>query len=697
MKVEGTQALRALAVACSAAVWLGSGSSAAAQSCPAAAPTQTIKIYNDSPVYLFPEIEVGLGTPDVWMQAECKVPNSQIGVLTYGQDKTFRFYVNPLTGIAPNASVSITVPLFTQLVATVDPTKPNQFAEWWQGQNIQIFTSPTPTPPLALANAYNGVTRPKQKPLVSAAASPVWPTCAYTPPPASPSAPPPPSTPCLLPFVSDTDGTMPKNGPSQLFEATLGARQAQPVVNDSPPNTLDETNADFDVSYVNVAYIAGAMGPYKNDQTGYIGSPMKPVDFAAKLNAFQQVTNWPKFQSTDPNIPAGQRDVQKLPSPLELIARLSGANPPADLPPVESWPTKVWASVQALRDNWNQWSQACMHSATNDQFCDAILDVRDLIDANYQSYVALFKSGRCTGTMVQKTPDRVLAHLYGWTPWVEAVEDRMGCAPTDNLLENTSDYYKNNDYAQYSRVKLEFDNLNYQNFKPGQQPKYVFNPWVSFLHSGAKYLQIPNVYAYSVDDAVGNLQAEAQGFIIDVGSLKHLENQLPAKPPINVSLGYAQTDAVRFVSYRLCRNDPSRDTKVNPLNPAFILSASDPANCPVFLIDNKPTPQTYTFTLTTPPPYTQFTAAQDKAGLPRWSNKPPYDTTHDVDCSGDGNGPPFKPSSKAWCCSKTNSRGVFAYTVPDPHSAHQALVHHVVTLPALPYDTDQEITCSKGR
>jgi hypothetical protein len=33
-----------------------------------------------------------------------------------------------------------------------------------------------------------------------------------------------------------------------------------------------------------------------------------------------------------------------------------------------------------------------------------------------------------------------------------------------------------------------------------------------------------NVYAYSVDDAVGNIQAEGTGFIIDVGDTKHLEN-----------------------------------------------------------------------------------------------------------------------------------------------------------------------------
>ena len=52
---------------------------------------------------------------------------------------TNRFYINGLTGIPPGGSVTITLPLYTQLVASVNPQSNNQYAEWWQGQNIQIF------------------------------------------------------------------------------------------------------------------------------------------------------------------------------------------------------------------------------------------------------------------------------------------------------------------------------------------------------------------------------------------------------------------------------------------------------------------------------------------------------------------------------------------------------------------------------
>jgi len=651
---------------------------AKAQNCPSQPPSQTLKIFNDSDQYIFPELETGLGTPDVWIQAICQVPNSKTGTLNYGRDKTFRFYINPEGGIAPGQSVSITIPLFTQLVATVDPTQNDQYAEWWQGENIQIFSSPTSTPPRAFTEDYKSISRTAQTALTSQAANPTFPSCSG----------------CRVQFFSDTDGTLPKNGPSQLFEATLGARQAQPVVNDSPPNSLDVTNADFDVSYVNVAYMAGAMGPYQNDQVGYVGSPMQPVQppggFRPILNQFENDFNWPRFVVTYSD--GTTERIPKLPSPLELLARLSGANPPADLDPVPQWPTNVWAPIQALRNNWASYTSSCSHSANGyTTFCDALLDVKQIVMDNYANYQSLFTStGPCKGTPVAATPDRILLHVYGWTPWTEA-KSGTGCGPAVNLLENTP-RYASNGYEKYSKVKLEFDNLEYGNYPDGA---YAFDPWVQFLH-GPKYLNIPGVYAYSVDDAVGNIQAEAEGFIIDIGSLTHLENQLPAAPPINIALGYASTDAVKFASYSVCKNEPARTKPVNPLNPAFIINANAPQNCPVYLTDNKPVQQTYTFTVTKPPPFTIFTLSQVMNGDAKWSNGPTGNTTSVIDCSGNQTTPPFQQSSKAWCCSLTSRSGVFAYSQPDPHDPHQSLTHTVVTIPALPNASSSDATCSMG-
>jgi hypothetical protein len=263
------------------------------------------------------------------------------------------------------------------------------------------------------------------------------------------------------------------------------------------------------VSYVNVAYMTGAMGPYQNDQVGYVGSPMQPVQppggFRPILNQFEKDFNWPRFVVTYSD--GTTERIPKLPSPLELLARLSGANPPADLDPVPQWPTNVWAPIQALRNNWATYTSSCSHSANGyTTFCDALLDVKQIVMDNYANYQSLFTStGPCNGTPVDATPDRILLHVYGWTPWTEA-KSGTGCGPAVNLLEETPGYHENG-YEKYSKVKLEFDKLEYGNYP---NAAYAFDPWVQFMH-GPKYLNIPGVYAYSVDDAVGNIQAEAEG------------------------------------------------------------------------------------------------------------------------------------------------------------------------------------------
>ena len=341
-----------------AAILAASCPAKAQTACPAVPPNMTIKIFNDSTdKWLFPELEVGMPNPDVWIQSICSVPNSQIPTHPYPTTITNRFYINPTTGIAPGQSVFVTLPLYTQLVATVDPTANDQYAEWWQGENIQMFVSDTSTPPESWTEFYNGTApgHTNQTPLTSLAASPTWPTCTGT-------------VACTLVFKKDPNGTLPKYGPSQLLEATLGARQAQKVVNDSPPNVLDIRNVDFDVSYVNVGYAPAAMGPFQNDQVGYVGSPMPfgtptspatPRTFQGALAQFlKDFPGWPRFVFTYAD--GTSTPIQKLPSSLELVSRFSGANAPTDLEPTQvsgvpkSWPNSYWPPMQNSSDGFRK-------------------------------------------------------------------------------------------------------------------------------------------------------------------------------------------------------------------------------------------------------------------------------------------------------------------------------------------------------
>ena len=212
-----------------------------------------------------------------------------------------------------------------------------------------------------------------------------------------------------------------------------------------------------------------------------------------------------------------------------------------------------------------------------------------------------------------------------------------------------------------------------------------------FVH-GVDYINAPNVYAYSVDDAVGNIQAEGMGFIIDVGSTQHLENQLPAAPPININLGYGGPSPVQFASYRLCKNDPSRDKPVNPHFPSFVISANNPQNCPVYLLDNKNPPQSYTFTVTQPPPFTIF---QNPAEA-QWSQQ----TAKIISCSGNTGTAPFYQSSKLWCCQQllgTSGNGVFAFSKPNVGSVHQLFENDVQTIKAEDNTTRDGTACDMGQ
>jgi hypothetical protein len=664
-------------------VCLGYASDASAQSqqCPTnlpdnvQMPNMTIKIFNDDPDghYIFPVLTTGQGPKDIWMQAIFKVPEALTGGAAgenpkcpYGRAHNYRFYINPTTGIAPGQSVFITVPLYTQLVVSPDPTVADQYIDWWNGGTIQVFNSSTSTPPRALTEDLANM-----NPLLNQQPLP-------TPPVVNPPTPLPTCDgsnpdPCALQFFSDT-ADLPKNDPAQLLEYTLGARVQLIVKNPStdPTNTLDLRNVDFDVSYVNLAFAPAAMGPYKNDQVGYVGTPQSINTFATALNKFlTDFPGWPQFVRTYAMGTPKTETLLKLPSPLEVFSRIvPDALAPPDLTAPPNWPTQLWTPIQTLRDDWVKYAGSvgktgtCTRTLGKATFCNALLDAKQLMMDNFNNYIKI----ACANPPITLTDDVMVSHVYGWTPFVEAKKGGTPCGAGANNLERTPTYSENK-YAKYLAVKLEFDSLNYAKFLVSDTPQYPFNPWVALIHN-KPYINAPNAYAYSVDDAVGNIQAEGLGFIVDVGDTKNLENQLPAGPPINVN--YGGTGVIHFTTYRLCRNTPDRDKPVNPAFFSFVINANNPIACPVFLLDNKSTQQSYTFTVTKPPTSFEYFANPADAS---WTQE----TAAVIDCSGN-TGAGFQPSSKTWCCTKLlgkNGNGVWAFRTVDPTSIHQLNVYNV--------------------
>jgi hypothetical protein len=299
--------------------------------------------------------------------------------------------------------------------------------------------------------------------------------------------------------------------------------------------------------------------------------------------------------------------------------------------------------------------------------------------ASFANYKQIFKT-KCSGTELPTlTDEKMLEHVYGWTPFVESTTSPGGCPVDANLLEDTPGYWEKRsngtiNYSKYLTAKLQFDKLNYGLFD-NPKPPYLFNPWVKLIHQ-KPYIDATYVYAYSVDDAMGNVQAEGAGFIIDVGGTTHLENQNPASPPINVNLGAASPNGqIIFTNYRRCENNPKRDKMINKYHRSFILPTTDPSKCPVFLFDNKqPTPQLYTFTVTKSPPLKYFEDQADAKWEPTTQNSKLPTTTSILDCSAN---PSSTPSSQIWCCDKSSSAGIFAFSTDEPHNPHKSQQHNV--------------------
>jgi hypothetical protein len=382
-----------------------------------------------------------------------------------------------------------------------------------------------------------------------------------------------------LEIFKDTGGELPSNDPNQLTEYTLGA-----IDETTDPYQLDKKNVDYDVSYVDNAYLPAAMEPYNNPVVGYVGTIQEIDPFKHALQRFLKgkFKGWPQYMDN------GNETILKIPSALHIMLDQAHLTPPPSWPPVEEM-KKLWRDCTA---------GVPQRREAEAEVCAKIRDVRDLFEANYANYKANYHTS-FNSTCDQKkdlapqtlTEEAMLAHVYGWGPFND------NCTARTNLLENTPGYKENNS-LKYQQVKTFFDDLQY--LKTGQ-----FDPYVDLIH-GQNYCNAEFVYAYSVDDAVGNMQTTGEGLIIAVGGKEGLPNGRPAERPIHVSYGIRTVNPVtnkevNFVQYGICTDSPDRD--VIPKHASFDVFPNQLSNCTLSFVDDQDPPQKYFFKITGPPPY----------------------------------------------------------------------------------------------
>ena len=504
-------------------------------------PNMTVQIFNNSTSdNIYPVLFAGAPSDtDTWIQACFQLTDAQLEGNPYPRATQYRMYINCCgsgeNGIPPGGSATITLPLYSPLVGSIDPKQSGQLIDWWQGGGINFYRAPATntTPPAVLQQHWKGDQNGNAVTLTN---NP--PTCHG----------------CNLHFFK-APASIPNNDPQQLTEHTLGAQPINPdhTKKGQPARLWVPDNVDYDVSYVNYVYMPAVMEPYGNSLIGYIGSPSTISNFNAatdKWYASSLGADWPLYNGS-----GGQTISGKIPSALEIFlnsAAFDNTNvfTPA---PVNSQP------IMAMTQEW----EACVNQNGTDPICPLIRSVTALLNANYDNYQKVGNQNGntwknvwgCTGQPVPMTRRLFLAHLYGWTPFLE------NCTNTAaNQLYNTPGYDNPKKPLNYEVVKADFDELQYWvNVLKGNYGK--FDPYVALVH-GPDYLDAPYTYAYSVDDAVGNMQTDGTGLIIAVGGPQNLPNPDHATPNVNFPFGYSSSydGGIHFAQYGRCTTTPDTPT-----------------------------------------------------------------------------------------------------------------------------------------
>ena len=496
-------------------------------------PKMTVKITNNSTKsLLFPILSTGATKPaSFWLQAGFCVPAEYLKTRTYTNTNVYRLYINPTTGIAPGATVTLSLPLWSQIapgpIGAPSGDEPDQYINWWQGGRVSMtLYKKAITGSLAKDKAANEKSRfagpVKGSPIV---------TCDS----------------CEPLVVYEAAGALPENEPGQLTEYTLAGTDVS-----KSPIAIDARVVGYNISYVDSATLPVAMEPSGNSFVGWIGSNMTTTAFQRKLDAFHTsiYEGWPYLLSSgdDP-----QKLVNKVPSPTaNFFANYSGDNPPATLTP-------PGASFKAMVSNW----EYCVaHPENTGKVCATIREVDKLFVANYNSYVKRWQANwGCPGTPRALTSKNgeywYLSKVYGWVPFNETPPgDKEQCKkPISNELRDTIGYTE----ATVGAVQKKYIALEYMTTTDGVAKGYAFNPYVQLIHGSAppnEFLNLKNAYAFSIDtNGVGFLIYPGTGIEFAVGGSQHLSNPNAFDPGtiVELGLGYGGPGKTRFDYYGVCQ------------------------------------------------------------------------------------------------------------------------------------------------
>lgn len=349
-----------------------------------------------------------------------------------------------------------------------------------------------------------------------------------------------------LTIYSNTVG-LPLYDPSQLTEYTF----ANVVTSQGTPFPIDTNYVDYDISYVDHVYLPVAMEPYGNSEVGYSGTVMDISTFRTKLASFISDESWPSYIGTP------TYTNKKIPGAYNVV--------------INNQPLTSNNILANLSSNWD----TCVGSNTDCQ------NVEDLFKKNYENYQAVCNVPSPNWSSLPTATK--LPYIYGWVPFQ--------CDGQMNALAFTPG-------ANYTTAENSYQNLQYNYESPPPSPQIIFNPYTKFVHD-AQYIGM-NAYAFSIDDAVGNMNELGDGIVIAVGGSTGLPNgQAFDKDKVaNVNLGAPTGPDPSWTSYGICKSTTNKELPSGALS-FQLLTVDYP--CEITLKDSND--RLYHFTLTGPPPF----------------------------------------------------------------------------------------------
>lgn len=481
-----------------------------------------ITVHNNSDRQLYPVLATSKNAVNEWIQGCFRTKEP------YPTEYVYKLYINEGEGIPPNSSVTITLPLYSQL-------DDKRYITWWNGGRV------------VLADKDVRLRDPDDTRL----SAPEGVSCTAE------------NTSCVLTTYS-SDIQFHENVFAQLSEYTFGDSVE---IAGQDVRILKPDNVGYNISYVDHVYMPVAIGPKDNPYIGYSGSVQPLPEFQQALTQFLAPGSigdgWPVYN-------LGGIDKLKLPGGYNIFAQRTGRLPddpdipvrkPGDTnPPVltvlkclkgectdaekdaEKTGLRHGVAVQRMQNLWGK----CVDSWPADEVadyidgdppvCDADLTarlkaVKAFFKKNHESYVELYNKGQCPD--IKKPDDLVpftfwqaVVHIYGWVPFNE------GCGASANPLAET--VIPDWDHAKIQSMYIH--DLQYNHLKEAKNnPDLLFNPYVQLIHDSLHM----NAYAFSVDDAVGFMSELGGGLNFVVGGAKGLENpkQFSYADGFSVSVG----------------------------------------------------------------------------------------------------------------------------------------------------------------